>query len=153
MQPRTLNRWLDVNPVSKLTRTQSYFIVPAFTITDAQFFTYSNLVGAFNYEAPRNFRIKSNNLPNYAGICPLDDPNYILCVMWMDCNHNTHRYKFWENRGEVFYFPVSLYNGQLINQNFRIEIWSVGIDSPGVHDVVLDESSTPVVAEGEEHFF
>ena len=145
-QPRTLNRWLDVNPVHRLTRTRLYFVVPAFSL-EAEYFTYSNLVGAFNYEASRNFVIVLNDLPT------VKPTTYVLCIMWKDSDYVTHRYAFWQNVGEVFYFDVPLYTGQLIKKNFRIEIWTTGMssDAPVISgDVILDESLTPVIADGGE---
>lgn len=143
-QPRTLNRWLDVNPVHRLTRTRKYFVIPAFSI-EAVYLTYSNLVGAFNYEADKNFVLWR---PDFSSI---KNEDYVLCIMWKDEDYVTHRYAFWRGVGEVFYFPAPLYNGQLIKKNFRIEIWTTAVaEAPVSGDVVLDESMTPVIAEGGE---
>jgi len=115
VSPRTLNRWLDVNPVHKLTRTQTYLTVPAFDI-DTTWLGYSLLVGAYNFTATRNFVLKSFTTPT--------NPNYVLCVMWEDVNYVTHRYALWTGVGELFYFNCPLYTGQLIMKNFRFEVWT-----------------------------
>ena len=143
--PRTLNRWLDVNPVHRLTRTHTYFVIPEFSLV-VQEFDYSNLVGAYNYESTRNFTIKSSDLPT------VKPDTYILCVMWKDSDYVTHRYKLWEDVDEVFYFPVSLYAGQLIKKNFRIEIWTTLNTGPTVisGDVILDDFGDSVLGHGDE---
>ncbi len=145
-QPRTLNRWLDVNPVHRLTRTRLYFTIPAFSL-EATYYTYSNLVGAFNYQSTRNFTIISEDFPV---VSPID---YVLCIMWKDSQYVTHRYAFWRGVGEVFYFPAPLYTGQLIKKNFRVEIWTTAMPVPIVKDVILDESLSPVIGEGSEEMF
>lgn len=114
--PRQLQRWLDVNKVNKLTRTETYFDLPAFSV-DNDWLGYSQLVGVFNYTATNNFSL------------PLDfvvptNPSYVLCIMWVE-DDVVHRYKLWEGVGEVFYFNPPLYTGQLIKKNFRIEVWNV----------------------------
>lgn len=113
--PRMLQRWLDVNRVTRLTRTNSFINLPAFS-QDVTWKGYSEIVVAFNFEGPNNFSFTS--LPLIA------NPNYVLCVMWIDSNRITHRYSFWRGAGEVFYFPAPLYNNQLIKKNFRFEVWS-----------------------------
>ena len=141
-QPRTLNRWLDVNRVQRLTRTRLYFIVPAFSIT-VDYLTYSNLVGAYNYTSDRNFVIVSNDLPL------VKSTDYVLCIMWKDSQYKTHRYAFWRGVGEVFYFDAPVYTGQLIKKNFRVEIWTTAVAGPAPvsGDIILDESTLPVLDE------
>jgi len=114
-QPRQLNRWLDVNPVAKLTRTQRYLTFPLFSV-ESDWLGYSDIVAAYNYESEKNFTLKPYDIPV--------NPNYILCVMWK-MDGVTHRCKLWEDVGEVFFFDVPLYNGELIMKNFRFEVWSV----------------------------
>jgi len=116
LSPRQLNRWLDVNPVFPLTRTQTYLTFPAFNILYS-WKGYSELVSAFNFEAPNNFTLPTYTTP--------DSPDYVLCISWQGLDRVVHRYKLWENVGEVFYFDVPLYTGQLIKGNFRFEVWSV----------------------------
>lgn len=117
IQPRRLNRWLDLNRVSKLTRAQTYFSIPTFSIA-AQWSGYSELVAVFNYAATNNFSIKllQTSFPI--------SPNYIACIAWVDSSYNMHRYKLWSNT-EVFYFTAPQYTNELIKKNFRIEIWTV----------------------------
>ena len=142
MYPRQLNRWLDKNPVAKLTRNQAYFVMPAFEFS-VEDTTYSNLVGAFNYEAGNNFTIKSYPTPDFSNIIPSIIANfaYVICVMWKDSLLNTHRYALWQDVGEVFYFDVPLYEGQKIGKNFRLEIWSVPIGTGFAGQVSSDETT------------
>lgn len=117
--PRRLQRWLDVWPVTKLDRIQTYITLPAFNI-NVNWQGYSDIVGAFNVEGPNNFSLKAlTNVPV--------SPNYMLCVMWKDSSNNTYRYAIWKNVGEVVYFDIPLYTGQKIGKNFRFEIWSTNV--------------------------
>lgn len=61
IQPRQLQRWLDINPVSRLERTSSFITLPAFNITYT-WQGYSDIVGAFNFEGPNNFSLKAYNI-------------------------------------------------------------------------------------------
>lgn len=131
-QPRQLQRWLDVNVVPVLTRTQGYFILPAFSV-DAEWRGYSDIVAVFNYTATNNFSLK--------GLVAPANPNYLACIMWVDDEYNVHRYKLWADVGEVLYVDIPLYTNQLIKRNFRIEIWSTGPDTVG--DIVLNNSGNP----------
>lgn len=115
LSPRQLQRWLDVNKVSKLTRTETYWTLPAFSVED-NWLGYSQIVAAFNFVATNNFSL------------PLDyevptNPGYCACIMWVDGDSNVYRYRLWSDVGEVFYFDAPVYNGEVIKQNFRIEIW------------------------------
>lgn len=114
--PRRLQRWLDVWPVTKLDRIQTYITLPAFNI-NVNWQGYSDIVGAFNVEGPNNFSFA------YLSNIPLN-PNYMLCVMWKDSSNKTYRYAMWRNVGEVVFFDIPLYTGQKIGKNFRFEIWS-----------------------------
>jgi hypothetical protein len=149
--PRMLNRWLDINPVFPLERTQTYITFPTFSL-DAAWKGYSELVGVFNYASPNNFSLVS-----------FDDvlnPNFVACVMWVDSAYNVYRYRLWKDVGEVFYFPAPLYTGQLIKGNFRIEIWTTpatidlstitvfGAGEAGVDDDYAQSSSTLWVGGG-----
>lgn len=115
-QPRQLQRWLDINPVTQLTRTQAYITLPAFSVA-VNWMGYSDIVASFNYEGPNNFSLKASTT------LPLD-PNFVLCIMWKDGVGNVHRYALWLDVGEVFYFNVPIYTGQKIAKNFRFEVWS-----------------------------
>lgn len=51
-------------------------------------------------------------------------PNYLLCIAWVDGNHNVYRYAMWRDVGETIYFNLPLYGGQKVGKNFRFEMWS-----------------------------
>lgn len=117
MQPRQLNRWLDVNKIHKLTRASTYFTIPSFNV-DVTWLGYSELVAVFDYTSTNNFSIKP-----IASLLPIS-PNYLACVVWVDSSYNVHRYKLWEDVGEVLFFDVPVYTEQRIKKHFRIEIWN-----------------------------
>jgi len=127
--PRTLQRWLDVNPLSKLTRTSGYITLPVFSQA-VTWNGYSDIVATFNYEGPNNFSLQS-----ISAALPLN-PNYVLCIMWKTTSGTVYRYALWLGVGEVFYFPVNLYTGQKIAKNFRFEIWSTN-STPAVQTTAL----------------
>jgi hypothetical protein len=116
-QWRTLNRWLDINAQNgPLARTQTFITLPSFSQA-VTWLGYSDIVATFNFEGPNAFSLKAlSSIPV--------NPNYCLCIMWIDSNNVTHRYAIWNNVGEVIYAPYPLYTGQLIKKNFRFEIWS-----------------------------
>lgn len=121
LQPRQLYRWLDINPQGgQLTRTQKYVTLPAFT-QNVTWKGYSEIVIAFNFEGPNNFSFTS-----LTSEIPLN-PNYLLAVSWYDSLGNHHRYSLWSNIGEVLYFTMDTYEGQLIKKNFRLEVWSTDV--------------------------
>lgn len=122
--PRTLQRWLDVNPATCLTRTQAFITLPAFNVA-VNWLGYSDIIAAFNYEGPNNFSLTGFNVE------PTPMPNYMLCIMWIDENNGVHRYSLWRNVGEVIYFNLPVYSGQKIGKNFRFEIWSTN-SSPAI---------------------
>ena len=117
--PRQLNRWLDKNPIAKLTRAQTYVTLTAFSVSKT-WLDYSEVVAIFNLSAGRNFSFLSVNKPA--------NPNYLLCVMWLE-DGVTHRYALWQGVGEVIYFDLPLYTNQIIKSNFRFEIWNTGATS------------------------
>ncbi len=119
--PRQLNRWLDINAQNgSLSRTQTYITLPAFTV-NINWQGYSDIVGTYNFTGPNNF-----SLIGIKGALP-SNPNYLLCIMWIDYKNQVHRYALWQNVGEVMYVPYPLYAGQPIGQNFRLEIWSTNV--------------------------
>ena len=127
--PRFLQRWLDINPVTKLDRVGSFITLPSFSQA-VTWNGYSDIVASFNFEGPNNFSLKSLTTE-----LPLN-PNYCLCIMWKDTSGNVYRYALWRGVGEVFYFNVPLYTGQLIKKNFRLEIWSTD-STPAVQTTSL----------------
>jgi len=115
--PRQLQRWLDVWPVTKLDRTESYITIPSFSIANT-WNGYSTIIATYNFEGKNNFSLK------YI-VGEVSNPNYILCVMWIDTNSVTHRYMFWKGIGEVMPQELPLYTGQLVKKNFRLEVWNI----------------------------
>ena len=126
--PRTLQRWLDDNPVTPLERVGSYITLPAFSVA-VSWLGYSTIVAAFNFEGPNNFSLKTMSAFS-------SDPNYLLAVMWSEEDGTTHRYVFWSGVGEVMPFELIPYNGQLIKKNFRFEVWSTN-STPAVQSEAL----------------
>lgn len=115
LQPRQLQRWLDINPIHKLTRTQGYFNIPVFS-ADIEWRGYSDIVAVFNYTASNNFSMKSFTAPV--------NPTYAAFIAWVDADYVMHRYRLWDAEGTLFFFDAEDYTNQLIKKNFRIEIWS-----------------------------
>lgn len=114
VQPRQLNRWLDVNPQGgQLTRTHKYLSISAFTTTSV-FNQYSQIVTSFNVEAPNNFSLKPYTVPA--------NPNYVLCVSYR-IGEVVTRYLLWDATGSNIAFYITPYTGQIILKNFRLEIW------------------------------
>lgn len=128
--PRNLQRWLDVNPIGPLTRTQAYVTLPAFSQA-VTWLGYSDIVIAFNYEGPNNFTLTGFNIE------PFPAPNYCLCIMWKDQYGNVNRYSLWRGVGEVIYAQIPAYSGQKIAKNFRFEIWSTN-SSPAVQATAIN---------------
>ena len=106
--PRQLQRWLDVNPIGKLTRTQGYITLPAFS-TAVNWLGYSDIVASFNFEGPNNFTLYGFNVE------PVVIPNYCLCISWR-VQGVMYRYSLWRGVGEVFYFSCLPYTGQKIGE-------------------------------------
>lgn len=115
--PNVLNRWLDRNPLTALTRCGFFLTLPAFDI-GVNWRGYSDIVGAYTYVAPNNFVIK-----DFISWIPTD-PTYTLCVAFKNKNGTVTRYRLWTAVGEVFYSTVPVYDGQVIKKKFRFEIWS-----------------------------
>lgn len=120
-QPRQILRWLDINYQNgPLSRTQTYITLPSFSFA-VTWKGYSEIVAAYNFKGPNGFSLKSllSNIPI--------DPNYLLAISWYDSLGNFHRYALWSAVGEVIYFALPLYTGQLIKKNFRLEVWSTNV--------------------------
>ena len=59
VQPRQLNRWLDINAQNgALRRTQTFISLPTFTQAASSWNGYSDIVVAFNFEGDNNFSLK-----------------------------------------------------------------------------------------------
>ena len=127
LQPRQLNRWLDINAQNgPLDRSRYYITLPAFS-TVVNWLGYSDIVASFNFEAPNSFSLKWLNIgdPTTGVVSPIPfNPNYLLAIMWRDSYGKVYRYALWKNVGEILYFNIPLYTGQRIAKNFRLEIWS-----------------------------
>ena len=54
--PRTLQRWLDDNPATKLTKCGTFITLPVFT-ANVNWLGYSDIVAAFTFEGPNNFSL------------------------------------------------------------------------------------------------
>lgn len=130
--PRLLWRWLDINAQGgPLGRVQSYITLPVFNV-NYNWLGYSDIVAAFNFEGPNNFSFKG-----ILSEIPIN-PNYTLCVMWVDADMSTHRYSLWRNPNDVIFFDITPYNGQLIGKNFRFEIWSVDGQAGAVQGNIIN---------------
>lgn len=115
--PRQLQKWLDVNAVSKLTRINSFITLPAFTQSSNTWNGYSDIVYAFNFEGPNNF-----SLTGITGDVP-SNPNYTLCISYRIGTKVT-RYLLWLGAGSVMNQDLIQYTDQRILKNFRLEIWN-----------------------------
>lgn len=124
-QTRRLQRWLDINPQNgPLTRTSKYLVIPAFSQA-VTWLGYSDIVASFNYEGPNSFSLKQNYILDSAA-------NYSLAIMWVDVDNNVNRWFLSVSPNAVFYFQPIMYNGEVIKNNFRFEIWSTN-SSPAVN--------------------
>ena len=122
--PRTLLRWLDVNPVSRLTRTNTFITLPAFVQGGSTWNGYSDIVASFNCESPNNFSIVG-----LTGDVPTS-PSYVLCVSYRVGGVVT-RYLLWDTTGSNMNQPIPLYTGQPIKKNFRFEVWNTSQGAAG----------------------
>lgn len=130
IQPKTLDRWLDINPQNgPLRRTETFITLPIFNQA-VTWKGYSEIVIAFNFEGPNAFSFLSlSSLPV--------SPNYLLCVMWKDEYNNVYRYALWQSALAVIYFGLPLYTGQVIRNNFRLEVWSTN-SSPAINTTAIN---------------
>lgn len=132
IQPRQLNRWLDINPQGgPLGRTQTFITLPAFNVAYV-WKGYSEIVAAFNFEGPNNF-----SLTGLQSELPVS-PNYLLCIMWSDSHLNVYRYSLWRGVGEVIYFNITPYTGQKIGKNFRFEVWSTATGNSSINSANIN---------------
>lgn len=127
-QPRTLFRWLDINPLGgPLGRVQTYITIPAVNIQFNWRFI-SDIVAAFDFSGPNNFSLVGIKIPS----------NFpcTLCISYQ-INGVVYRYSLFRypvsaivgqssEYGEIFYGVIIPYVHQTILKNFRIEFWAVG---------------------------
>jgi hypothetical protein len=116
--PRTLIRWLDVNPQNgQLRRTQTFITLPSFNQGNSTWNGYSDIVASFNFESPNGFSLTglSANVPA--------NPNYTLCISYRVGNILT-RYILWLAAGSNLNQSIPYYTNQPIKKNFRFEVWN-----------------------------
>jgi hypothetical protein len=114
--PRTLIRWLDVNPQNgSLTRVETFITLPPFTGNGEVWNGFSDIVTSFNSEAPNNFSIHT--------AITTANPNYTLCISFRVGGQLT-RYIIWLATGSKLPQTIPMYNGQPIKKNFRFEVWN-----------------------------
>ena len=113
--PRYLQRWLDVNAITHLTRTSTFISLPAFTQSISTWSGYSDIIYAFNFESPNVISLKGYTYPVSS--------NYTLCVSYQIQGVVT-RYILWYASGTILPGSFPLYNGQPLKKNFRFEIWN-----------------------------
>jgi hypothetical protein len=115
-QPRTLNRWLDINSQNgPLRRARYYITIPAFSV-DVTWLGYSDIVARFCYEAPNNFSLVGVSIPTAT--------LFVFCISYIDEDNNVFRYTLNYNDNAVFYFDPQPYISQNIYNKFTIEVWS-----------------------------
>lgn len=114
--PRMLQRWLDDNPITRLTRTSTYIQLPIFNQGANTWNGYSDIVAAFNFEAPNNFSLMS--------FTPPTNPNYACCIAYVVGTTVVTRYLLWNATGSVLPGTITPYTNQVILKNFRLEIWN-----------------------------
>ena len=113
--PRQLNRWLDINPQNgALTKVSTTVTLPTFNVASS-WNGYSDIVAAFNFEAPNNISLKD-------GVHPAN-PNFVLCVSYRIGSAVT-RYIVWDAVGSKMNQIITQYTGQPLLKNFRFEIWN-----------------------------
>lgn len=117
VQPRQLDRWLDVNAQNgQLQRFQYYFTVPGFSINQV-FNQCSDIVGDFWYKSPNSFSL----LLPLSAVIP-SNVNYLMAIGFTKSGI-TYRYAL-NNCPTYVGYPITPYTNQIIRPNFRIEIWS-----------------------------
>lgn len=114
--PRMLQRWLDDNPVTRLTRTSTYIQLPIFNQGVYTWNGYSDIVAAFNFEGPNGFSLQN--------IVPPTNPNYACCIAYVVNSTVVTRYLLWDATGSVLPGSITPYVNQPIKKNFRLEVWN-----------------------------
>lgn len=113
--PRRLQRWLDNNPVTRLTRASTYIQLPTFNQGVSTWNGYSDIVASFNFEGVNNISLKD--------IVPPSNPNYVCCICYR-VGSNVTRYLLWDAIGSLLPGTFTPYTNQAILKNFRLEIWN-----------------------------
>lgn len=134
LQPRRLNRWLDVNSQNgPLTRTAKYIVIPQIPAIDHTWTGISDLVGVVYYNSPKNFSLKA--IP-YAYT---KNFNFLMCLAYLIDDGEVVRYVINDIARPTFFLDAPVYKGQMIGKNFRFEIWSIDGSSP------VTASNSPVL--------
>ena len=106
--------WLSLQKASRVRRTQSYFVIPAFQNIMPEWKTASMPVYLITYAVSNNFTIPT--LPAKPATA-----NFIPCIKWRS-GSTVYRYKLWDDTAGILYVPI--YAGEKIGKNFQIEVWS-----------------------------
>jgi hypothetical protein len=108
---------VDADLLTRVPASQNRIQYVTFDLSTASVFD-NNWLGVsiiqcqINYVAPRHFTIVGVEQPQLYRFC--------LCVRWVQ-DGVVHRYKLWEDVGEVLEFP--LYNNEVIPPYFTLELW------------------------------
>lgn len=101
------------------------------TIITYYWYGVSDIIWEYTITASKDFSILSS----------LRTTEYCAAISWVNNTGETHRYKLWEDVGEIFYYD--LYNGQLIGKDFKVEIWNTKLLNIGdsttitIADIIL----------------
>lgn len=112
-----MNRWLKLANASVVTKIFQYVPIYILNIGNPTWIGVSERVVQYNFLTNNNF-----TLDIFKVLQQLVGLNCCICIRWNTCKGYVRRYKLNTGVGEVVYAP--LYNGQLIQKNFSIEIWS-----------------------------
>ncbi len=77
----------------------------------------SFIAGRYSITSPVKFSFK------YPCVKP-EGANFMLCVMWVNEEGETQRYKLWDQDGVVMWPQAERYRGQVIAEDFWLEVWN-----------------------------
>ena len=137
--------WHSFTPVVAADYTRGYFTLPAFELEAPEWKGASEIARQYNYSASKNFALRRRP-EKPSGV------TYGLCIRYRQGDIVT-RYKLW-NDAAFKLDGVPLYTGQIIKQNFCLEVWSfegeedISQESDltlrtGIRRVVTDFSAIP----------
>ena len=114
--PRQLHQWDDINNQGgKLQKTKTFITLDTFAQNVSTWNGYSDIVYSFNFESPNNFTITYGlTQANY---------NFAFCISYVS-NGVVTRYLLWDAVGSNLNQNISVYTGQVIKKNFRLEVWN-----------------------------
>ncbi len=107
--------WISIRPAIAIVPIRGYIQLPVFDLELSIPPNASIIVAQYNYSATKPFVLHRRPA------VPVDC-NYCLCIRYR-VGHTVYRYKLWEGIGEVLNVP--LYTGQVILQNFCLEVWNL----------------------------